>query len=205
MEKNKPDPSKQILENFAFLAAASIRRKKADLALIESQNKFIALTENLPGYVAYVNAITLKYEFVNKEYQKSFGIPVEKIIGSHVKDIIGETNFQFAMQYIEIARAGKTTSYENVFNMVSGRRWIKVNYVPDFDAKGNVVSIIVLTYDITEQKLAEQAIKSSKERYEYFISQISDGIYRLEPDKPMPLSLPIEEQIDLFNLPYVVC
>jgi len=32
----------------------------------------------------------MHYEFVNDLYVKSFGIPREKIIGSHLKDVIEE-------------------------------------------------------------------------------------------------------------------
>ncbi len=133
-------------------------RKNAEEALLDSNKRFNTLADNLPAFVAYVNANTLEYEFVNKPYQQSFGIPIEKILGAQVKDVIGETNYQFALKHIEKVREGKTASYETVFNMIGGKRWISVNYVPDFDKNGNVASIIVLSYDITERKLVEQAL-----------------------------------------------
>ena len=127
-------------------------RKKAQAALEESTAKIVTLVNNVPGYVAFVNAATLKYEFVNVAFEKSFGIPLEKITGSFVKDIIGEDNFQFALKYIEEARAGKSASYENVFDLVSGKRWIQVNYNPIIDASGQVVSLVVHSFDITDLK-----------------------------------------------------
>jgi PAS domain S-box-containing protein len=159
-------------------------RKVAELALKESQHKFIALTENLPGYIAYVNAKTLKYEYVNKQYQKSFGLPIEKIIGSHVREIIGEENFQFALKYIEQVREGKPASYENVFNMLNGKRWIKVHYTPHFDTNGNVASIVVLTYDITERKQAEIALIESEKKFHELFEFNTDGItiFLINPD-----------------------
>jgi len=120
--------------------------------------KFETLADYLPGFIAYVNANTMKYEFVNKQYQKSFGIPIDQIIGSHVKDIVGEENFKFALKYIDKVKAGQSIFYENVFTLVEGQKWIKVNYVPEFDKDGNVASIIVMTYDISEQKQAEAII-----------------------------------------------
>ena len=48
----------------------------------------------------------------------------------------------------------------------------------------------------SQREAALAALEESKERYENFISQISDGVYRFEPDAPMPLTLPVEEQID---------
>ncbi len=127
-------------------------RKRAQEALEESTAKLVSLVNNVPGHVAFVNAATLKYEFVNVAFEKSFGIPQEKITGSFVKDIIGENNFQFALQYIEEARAGKSASYENTFDLVSGKRWIQVNYNPIKDTRGHVVSIVVHSFDITNRK-----------------------------------------------------
>jgi two-component system sensor histidine kinase/response regulator len=97
-----------------------------------------------------------------RHFRSHFNKPVSEIVGSHIKDIIGEANYKFALKYIEIVRTGQSVSYENVFTLTSGKRWIKVNYVPDFDDYGNVASIIVLSYDITEKKQAEIDLKKSE-------------------------------------------
>jgi len=136
----------------------------------------------MPGHIASVNANTLKYQFVNKAFQKSFGFPVEKIVGSHIKEIIGEDNYKFALKYIETVKKGKAVSYENVFNLSSGERWIKVNYVPDFDKDGNVASIIVLSYDITEKKQAEIDLTLKEEKYRVLIDESSDPIFSFTKD-----------------------
>ncbi len=149
---------------------------QTEKALIESNRKFASLTDNIPAFIAYVDASSLKYEFVNNVFQKFFGVPTEKIIGSHIKEIIGENNYRFALKYIEEVINGKSTSYENVFNLTIGKRWNKVNYVPDFDENGNVKSIIVLTYDITERKKAEQELIESETKFREIINQINDGI-----------------------------
>ncbi|MBF0502949.1 MAG: PAS domain S-box protein, partial [Candidatus Riflebacteria bacterium] len=129
--------------------------KRTAEALKESNDRFVSLASNVPAFIAYVNAETLKYEFVNDAFEKSFRIPREKIIGSYVKDLIGEENFKFALPYINEAKLGKSISYENSFDLALGRRWIKVNYTPVTDSNGHVVSLVVLSYDITERKEAE--------------------------------------------------
>ena len=92
---------------------------------------------------------------MNVAYEKSFGIASEKIIGQHVKNIIGEANFQIAFKYIEEVRAGKSVSYETTFDLISGKRWNEVTYNPVFDTDGYVTSIVVLSYDITDRKNME--------------------------------------------------
>jgi PAS domain S-box-containing protein len=134
-----------------------------NIQMINENQSFIkAITDNMPGHIASVDANTLRYQFVNQAFQESFNKPVSEIVGSHIKDIIGEANYKFALKYIEIVRTSQSVSYENVFTLTSGKRWIKVNYVPDFDDYGNVASIIVLSYDITEKKQAEIDLKKSE-------------------------------------------
>ena len=75
-----------------------------------SFDNFQNMVDQLPGYIAYVNAATLRYEFVKKGYETLFGIPRVKIIGAQVKDIIGERNYQFAQKFITEAKTGKPLS-----------------------------------------------------------------------------------------------
>lgn len=46
------------------------------------------------------------------------------------------------------------------------------------------------------KKNAYDYLKESEERYKSFLSQVSEGVYRLEAGKPLDMSLPIEEKID---------
>lgn len=151
--------------------------KRQEAALKASNDKFESLVANTPGHIAYVNADTLHYEFVNDQFEKSFGIPVEKIIGSHIKEIIGEENYQHALKYINEVRKGKSIAYENTFNLVSGKRWIRVNYSPIFDEDGQVTSIVVLSYDITERKQAEEMLWNEKAFLRSLIDSAEDLIY----------------------------
>ena len=155
-------------------------RKRAENAIKESNANFSSLASNVPGYVALVDANTLKYKYVNDEYVKSFGVQRDKIIGSHIKDVLSEANYHYALPYIDEVRSGKPSSYETAFNLVSGKRWIQANLNPVFDDNGQVVSITVLSYDITERKQSEVLLQESEERYRTFSQLTSDFVYRCQ-------------------------
>ncbi len=155
-------------------------RKLAETSQQELNHRFMTLADNIPGFIAYVNAETLKYEFVNSSFEKSFGIPRDKIIGSHIKEIIGEDNYQFALKYINDVRSGKSSSYENSFDLVSGKRWIDVNYSPVFNSDKKVISIAVLSYDVTERKLIDEEIKIKNEQLQSSNEELNSAIEELE-------------------------
>ena len=135
-------------------------RKQMELELKASNERFQSVADHISAFIAYVNVDTLKYEFVNKMFVESFRMPREKIIGSHVSEVIGEENYAFAKKYIEMVRLGKKATYENTFMVASGRRWIDVNYSPVFDSNGKVTSIVVMSYDVTERKQREAQLRN---------------------------------------------
>jgi two-component system, cell cycle sensor histidine kinase and response regulator CckA len=136
-------------------------------------DQLLKMFDQIPGIIAFVGTETLHYEFVNKAFEISFGLPRDKIIGSHIKDIIGEANYQFALEYIAKVKNGESVSYENSFNLTSGKRWIQVNYSPMFDAEGRVTTIAVLSNDITARKQTEEALYANEVRFR----QLADSTF----------------------------
>ena len=157
--------------------------ESAQRYLREREHQLRVLTDHLPGHIAYVGANDLRYRFVNQKFETSFGRSREEIIGKHIKEIIGESNYEYALKYIAEVRAGKSTSYVNVFNLAQGRRWIQVNYAPDLDEQGNVKGIIVLSYDITELKQAEENVRNSERRFADIINFLPDATFVIDIER----------------------
>lgn len=146
------------------------------------------IIDNVPAYVAYVTLPDLQYRFVNQRFEEAFKRPRESIIGSHVRDVIGESNYEFALTYIEEVRQGRSASYVNRFDLVQGTRWLKVNYIPDRNGAQEVVGIIVMTYDITEQRQIEEALVQSKEAYRSTIDALEDSLIAVDREMTLVLA-----------------
>jgi len=156
--------------------------KTAEKAARESEEQLRFITDNIPAYVAYVGLDDLCYRSVNNKFEQAYARPREEIIGQHIKDIIGESNYQFALKYIDIVRSGQAVSYENIFEVEDGKRWIEVNYAPTFDAQGKPEGIVVLSFDITERKRADEALRESQEQFALFMDRLPHGVFIKEED-----------------------
>jgi PAS domain S-box-containing protein len=63
-----------------------------------------------------------------------------------------------------------------------------------FDKQGKMLRIVGMVANITERKEAEEALRRSESNFRMFVSQSSEGIFCQELDRPIPVSLPEDEQ-----------
>ncbi|HWY58619.1 MAG TPA: PAS domain S-box protein [Terriglobales bacterium] len=73
--------------------------------------------------------------------------------------------------------------------------WVERNSQAHFSEQGRLLRIVGMVADITERKRAEKALERSESNYRLFVAQSSEGIFRQELDRPIPVDLPEEEQV----------
>jgi PAS domain S-box-containing protein len=60
------------------------------------------------------------------------------------------------------------------------------------------IGFIGVAKDITLRKQTEQALRASEERYRAFIEQTAEGVWRVELEEPMPVTLSEDDQVEYF-------
>jgi PAS domain S-box-containing protein len=186
-------------------------RKRMEDALRDSERQLRLIADNSPAYIAHVGMDDLRYSFVNHRFVESFGMPREEIIGKHIRDVIGESNYQFALKYIRQVKAGKPASYVNVFELEQGKRWINVNYVPDFDEQGQVRAIVVLSHDITDLKQAEEDLRLKTRELGGRVKELNClyGSSKITEKRDIPLDQALQAVVDLmppsWQYPEITC
>ena len=143
--------------------------KEAEVSLRDSEGRLRAIADNMPVLIAYVDA-DQRYRFNNQTYQSWFGIAPPEIFGRHIRDVVGEDNYESARPYIEAALAGEKVNFETVLVAGGVRRQVDVTYIPRFDELWAVLGFYVLTTDITDRKEAEEVVRARKERLELGLS-----------------------------------
>lgn len=165
-----------------FLTETAAPEKKEEDVEVKA-SWFHAIIKNSPAHIAYIDADKLVYKYANEKFLKAFGLSIDEISGRHIKDVIGQKNFEDAKKFLAEVKAGRAVSYVNTFSLVTGRKWIEVNYVPDVDSSGRVIGILVLSYDITEQKETEEKLKASEALYQDLVETSQDLILAVDADK----------------------
>lgn len=139
-------------------------RVAVEKRLRERESQLEAIGDNVPAMLAILDANTLRYQYVNDWYKRSYGLSMEQILGKTIGDIGGEENYRNASKYLAEAFNGRRTTYEREFTLAQGNVWGRVDYVPLFGGHGEVEQILILGVDITELKRTTEALgKSEKE------------------------------------------
>ncbi len=131
-------------------------RKQAEEALLKSRQQLQMIADNLPAFVTYVDSRSLRYGFVNQAFADAFGMTPKQMIGREVREILGDEAYMRALPRIERAQSGERIGYENIVPIHGEPRWFNIDYLPEADVHGIVRNILVLAFDITERKRAEE-------------------------------------------------
>jgi len=131
--------------------------------LAASEHFLRAVTDNLPGKVAYWDA-ALHCRFGNRYFLDWHGISEEQAIGAYMPDVVGQQQYQERLPYIQAALAGEVQGFAGKLQWPSGETshtWI--NYIPDVDDSGAVKGFFMLVSDITELKETELHLQEVNE------------------------------------------
>ncbi len=135
-------------------------RKRAEEALIRSENKFRRLAENSPDLIARLDRQT-RHLYANPAYLEIYDISQE--------DLIGKTNNELGMDpekvkfwdrhYENIFATGKPETMEFHHTSPQGKEcYFNTRIVPEF-VDGEVTSVLAISRDITERKMTEEAME----------------------------------------------
>ncbi|MFZ6748780.1 bifunctional diguanylate cyclase/phosphodiesterase [Undibacterium sp. Ren11W] len=148
-----------LLMQFYDLTERKLTEEKVRTAstLLEERERFIrAVTDNLPGLIAYWDT-ELHCRFANQAYLEWYGKTTEEMLGIRIQDFLGAKLYELNAPYLRRALGGERQNFERTLTKLSGEiAQVWANYIPDVDANGNVKGLFVLVTDITVLKQAEQ-------------------------------------------------
>jgi eukaryotic-like serine/threonine-protein kinase len=152
-------------------------RKRTEEALKDSEALYHDLVENLPLNVLRKDREG-RFTFANKRLCATVGKPLEQLLGRKDADLFP---LEFAEKYrtddLRVIESGKSFETVEQHQSLSGKSmFVQTLKTPVHDAKGRIVGVQAIFWDITERKEAEEALRDSEERYRSVIAAMQDGI-----------------------------
>lgn len=137
-----------------------LRRKAWQAACKVEADQFEAILDHMPGMVYYKDREN-RFIRVNKAMAEENGLPKEALEGKHLSAIypleLAERYYRDDLAVID--------SGEPRLNIVEklvtqqGLRWVNTSKLPFRDDSGEIIGVIGLSFDITEQIEAEKKVK----------------------------------------------
>jgi PAS domain S-box-containing protein len=192
------DDQGRIDHTLAFLVDVSERKRAEDAqraaeeALRASEERYRDLYENAPLAYDTVGADG-RIQMTNAYSARMLGVAQEDLIGRHVLDLYADTpsGRQKAEQLFQRFLAGEELRDQELeMRRADGQSiWVSLTVRPIRDPQGKVLASRSMLVDITERKLAEQALRESEERFAGIFRSAMDAIVIVDG----------EGRISLFN------
>ena len=153
-------------------------------ALRESERRFKLLADNVPGFFSYVGQ-GRRFRSLTPRHERLRGRPVSEIIGSEVRDLIGETSYRQIQPHLDAALSGQESSWEMPIAVHSSEpSWVSGTLVPDIDDRGDVRGAFALIQDVSARYDVLQKLEDSTAQ----LRSLGDRLAKVEEEEKQRLA-----------------
>ncbi|MBF9237092.1 PAS domain-containing sensor histidine kinase [Hymenobacter sp. BT683] len=119
-----------------------------------------------------------RFVFANKAFERTTGVPAEKVAGSYVDEVIPEPSLSLVLtKYQQAVATLERVVWEEVSDYPTGRVTGEVSVTPVCDETGRCRQLVGVVHDLTKEKQVEEALRLSNERFAYALKATTDAIY----------------------------
>ena len=150
---------------FSLLNKTSDGLRNANKELIKNTEELNTLLDTIPALVFFKD-INLKYVMVNKAYSLFTELSMDSIVGKKMDEVLPE--YKSLLQYSDIEKevieSGKAAyDIEEKLIRKGGELWVSTNLAPVKGEQGNIIGLIGVSRNITEQINIENKLRKAKQ------------------------------------------
>jgi PAS domain S-box-containing protein len=211
---------RSLLEAIAEQLGRVVERIRAEQALRASEERNLAQRRQAEAtmrrYQAMLDAVSdpislvdrdYRYRFVNEAYARYAKMPCEEIFGLSVADLLGTEVFEtIAKPSLDCCLDGQEVRYEAWFDVPQEEpRFMQVRYSPLFDENRGVVGAVVASRNLTDHRLAEEALERERDLVARMMDTSPVGILVFDREGHITFANPrVQELAGLLGIPDVV-
>jgi two-component system sensor kinase FixL len=158
-------------------------RKKVEQTLKESEERLRLLIERIRDYEIFMLDPEGRIVLWNVGAEKSKGYRAEEIIGSHHSVFFRREDIEAGVPDKELRTAAAEGSFEDEgwrLRKDGSRFWANVVTTAIYDNEGTLRGFSKVIRDISDRKMAEDALRESEERYRIIAETASDVIITID-------------------------
>jgi len=166
-------------ENFEGTVIDISDRKATENALRDSERRYRLLVERMREGLAQVDNDGV-LQFCNSRFCDMLGYTREELSGIRPETLMAyPEDVALLHEKLKLRLRGISDRYEVRIRRKDGTViWLEIGGAPVTDAEGNVVGSIGVHNDVTERRMAEQALRDSEARYRLMAENSTDLISR---------------------------
>lgn len=173
---------------FQSVARDITDRKKMEMALRESENRFYSLFQQMNSGIAVYEAVENGTDFIFRDFNRAAermdGIGKEALLGKRMTEVFpGVQDFGLLSVFQRVCHTGRPEDHDITFyrdTRITGWRKNHVYKLPS----GEIVAIYE---DVTEQKQAEEMLRESETKLQAIFDTVGTGILIIDQDSQIIL------------------
>jgi len=161
LERKLNQSDLNLLLGIAPQIAISINNASSYKKIRESEERFRSLSSNSPDII-YTIGIDGAFTYVNPAWERILGHPPEEVIGRYFIHFVKPADIPLYKQiFKETREQGKTIRDLTgiILHQNGSERYFSLSAAPNLDAEGKVIGLVGTFKDITDRKLAEEALQ----------------------------------------------